>query len=128
MNDEGRVTWRAGVPCKPPGRGSDTGEAYHLLYDGAKKCHTNRKAAWMSRIATFSDWIDLLEEWRTDIGVDRSLVERYLPGYTFEAKYGELPSREILFGDFRGDRRWERVIDVPDQRMRDALMSMIVYQ
>jgi len=82
----------------------------------------------MSRIATFSDWIDLLEEWRTDIGVDRSLVERYLPGYTFEAKYGELPSDEISFGDFRGDRRWERVIDIPDQRMRDALMSMIVYQ
>src|SRR5471030_47776 len=82
----------------------------------------------MSRIATFSDWIDLLEEWRTDIGVDRNLVERYLPGYTFEAKYGELASDEISFGDFRSDRRWDRVIDVPDQRMRDALMSMIVYQ
>ncbi|GAC1537516.1 MAG: benzoyl-CoA 2,3-epoxidase subunit BoxB [Candidatus Velthaea sp.] len=81
-----------------------------------------------SRIATFADWLDLLEEWRTDIGVDRSLVERYLPGYTFEAKYGELPSHEISFGDFRGDRRWDRIIEVPDQRMRDALMSMIVFQ
>ncbi|MFN2459747.1 MAG: Phenylacetic acid catabolic protein [Candidatus Velthaea sp.] len=82
----------------------------------------------MARIATFSDWIDLLEQWRTDIGVDRSLVERYLPGYSFEAKYGELPSNEIRFGDFRGDRRWERVLDVPDQRVRDAIMSMIVFQ
>jgi len=82
----------------------------------------------MARISTFADWIDLLEEWRTDIGVDRSLVERFLPGYTFEAKYGELPSSEIAFGDYAGDRKWERIIDVPDQRMRDALMSMIVFQ
>jgi len=82
----------------------------------------------VARISTFADWIDLLEEWRTDIGVDRSLVERFLPGYTFEAKYGELPSNEIAFGDFAGNRKWDRIIDVPDQRMRDALMSMIVFQ
>jgi len=30
----------------------------------------------MSRIATFSDWIDLLAEGRTDSGVARSLCER----------------------------------------------------
>jgi len=81
-----------------------------------------------SRIATFADWLDLLEQWRTDIGVDRTLVERFLPGYTFEAKYDTLSSNEISFGDFKGDERWARVIDVPDQRMRDALMSMIVFQ
>ncbi len=82
----------------------------------------------MARIATFDDWIDLLEDWRTDIGVDRKLVDRFMPGYAFEAKYGELPSDEIGFGDYAGDRRWERLLDVPDQRMRDTLMSMIVFQ
>ncbi|MGH7756480.1 MAG: hypothetical protein ACREM8_09385, partial [Vulcanimicrobiaceae bacterium] len=82
----------------------------------------------MSRIATFDDWIDLLKEWQTEIGLDRSLLERYMPGYAFEAKYGALPTGEITFGDFRGEQKWERLLDVPDQRMRDAIMTMIVYQ
>ena len=51
-----------------------------------------------------------------------------MPGYRFEAKYGELPTPEIYFGDFKGDRRWERVREIPDQRMRDAVLNMVVYQ
>ena len=82
----------------------------------------------MARIATFDDWLDLLEDWRNDIGIDRSLMKRYLPGYALEAKYGDLPSNEITFGDFAGNAKWTRLMDVPDQRMRDALMSMIVFQ
>lgn len=82
----------------------------------------------MARISTFDDWIDLLDDWRKEIGLDHALMERYLPGYTLEAKYGELPTHEITFGDFRGDRRWERLLDVPDQRVRDSLMTMIVFQ
>jgi benzoyl-CoA 2,3-epoxidase subunit B len=82
----------------------------------------------MARISTFDDWIDLLKDWQNDIGLNQELIERYMPGYTFEAKYGELPTSEIYFGDFRGERRWEKVLEVPDQRMRDALLNMIVYQ
>jgi len=82
----------------------------------------------MARISTFDDWVDLLKEWQKDIGLDNELIERYMPGYQFEAKYGELPTNEIYFGDFKGDRRWDRVLEVPDQRMRDALLNMIVYQ
>ncbi|MBV8355111.1 MAG: hypothetical protein JO101_07310, partial [Candidatus Eremiobacteraeota bacterium] len=82
----------------------------------------------MSRIATFDDWYALLEDWRKDIGLDRALTERFLPGYQLEAKYGVLPSSEIGFGDYRGDRRWQRLLDVPDQRIRDALLGMIVVQ
>jgi benzoyl-CoA 2,3-dioxygenase component B len=82
----------------------------------------------MARISTFDDWIDLLQEWQHDIGLDRELIERYMPGYAFEAKYGDLPTHEIYFGDFQGERRWERVMEIPDQRMRDALLNMIVYQ
>ena len=70
----------------------------------------------------------MLEEWRHDIGLDRELVDRFMPGYRFEAKYGELPTPEIYFGDFKGDRRWERIREIPDQRMRDAVLNMIVYQ
>ena len=42
----------------------------------------------MARISTFDDWIDLLKEWQHDIGLDRDLIERFMPGYEFEAKYG----------------------------------------
>ncbi len=82
----------------------------------------------MARIATFDDWLDLLADWQKDIGLNKELIDRYMPGYEFEAKYGELPTREIYFGDFQGQRRWEKLLEVPDQRMRDALMNMIVYQ
>lgn len=82
----------------------------------------------MARISTFDDWLDLLQEWQNDIGLNQELIERYTPGYQFEAKYGELPGSEIYFGDFKGERRWEKVLEVPDQRMRDALLNMIVYQ
>ncbi|HTU70827.1 MAG TPA: Phenylacetic acid catabolic protein [Candidatus Baltobacteraceae bacterium] len=80
------------------------------------------------RIATFDDWLDLLKEWQHDIGLDPELIERYVPGYAFEAKYGALPTPEIYFGDFKGERRWETVREIPDQRMRDALLNMIVFQ
>ncbi|MBV9403057.1 MAG: phenylacetate-CoA oxygenase subunit PaaI [Candidatus Eremiobacteraeota bacterium] len=82
----------------------------------------------MARISTFDDWIDLLRQWQQDIGLDQELIERYMPGYKFEAKYGELPTNEITFGEFSGERKWEKVMEIPDQRMRDAVLNMVVYQ
>ena len=82
----------------------------------------------MARISTFDDWIDLLQEWQNDIGLNKEMIERYMPGYQFEAKYGELPTSEIYFGDFKGERRWEKIRELPDQRMRDAVLNMIVFQ
>ncbi len=81
----------------------------------------------MARISTFDDWIDMLKEWQHDIGLDRELIERFMPGYELEAKYAALPTPEIYFGDFKGDRRWENVREIPDQRMRDAVLNMVVY-
>lgn len=78
----------------------------------------------MSRISTFDDWIDLFREWRDDIGLDPKLVEQY----KFEAKYSDLDTNEIEFGDMIGKRKFERVIQMPDQRMRDALLNLVVYQ
>ncbi|MBI4466951.1 MAG: phenylacetate-CoA oxygenase subunit PaaI [Acidobacteria bacterium] len=77
-----------------------------------------------ARIATFDDWVDLFREWQKAIGVD--LPE--ITGYQFEAKYGELKTMQIEFGDYRGRCKWERVIQIPDQRIRDALQNLIVYQ
>jgi benzoyl-CoA 2,3-epoxidase subunit B len=82
----------------------------------------------VARIASFDDWLDLLHQWQTEIGLDDGLVQRFVPGYQLAAKYGALPTGEITFGDFRGERRWDRTVEIPDQRVRDAVMNMIVYQ
>lgn len=82
----------------------------------------------MARISTFDDWIDLLRQWQQDVGLNQELMDRYMPGYNFEAKYGELPTSEITFGEFAGERKWEKVMEIPDQRMRDAVLNMVVYQ
>lgn len=78
----------------------------------------------MARIATFDEWVDLFRSWQQDIGYDAKL----LGDYTFEAKYGDLESSEIEFGAYAGEPKWERVLDVPDQRIRDALLNYIIYQ
>jgi benzoyl-CoA 2,3-dioxygenase component B len=78
----------------------------------------------MARIATFDDWIDLFKSWQEEIGYDRGLNG----DYTFEAKFGELDSPEIQFGAYAGEPKWDRILDVPDQRIRDALLNYIIYQ
>jgi benzoyl-CoA 2,3-dioxygenase component B len=77
-----------------------------------------------ARIATFDEWVDYFRQWQVDIDLDPAIVA----GYQFEAKYGDLHSPEIEFGDFRGDRKWETLLEVPDQRIRDALLHLITYQ
>ena len=78
----------------------------------------------MARISTFDDWVDLFREWQKDIGVDFPEIT----SYKFEAKYGQLKTNEIEFGDYRGQRKWEKVLRIPDQRIRDGLQNLIVYQ
>jgi len=78
----------------------------------------------MKKIATFDDWIDAFRAWQKDIGL-------HLPvhaDYAFEAKYGDIQSGEIEYGDFRGQKKWERVTQIPYQPIRDALLNLIVYQ
>lgn len=78
----------------------------------------------MAKISTFEDWIDYFREWQKDIGYDASL----LGDYKFETKLGDLHSSEIEFGDFIGQHKWERVEQIPNQTIRDALLNLIVYQ
>jgi len=75
-------------------------------------------------IATFDDWVAAFHAWQDDIGLDR----HHVAGFTFATKYGALVGEEIAFGDYAGTRRWESVRDIPDQRIRDALLNYIVYQ
>lgn len=78
----------------------------------------------MAKISTFDDWIDYFRQWQKDIGYDASL----LGDYKFETKLGEVHTGEIEFGDFKGQRKWERVERIPNQSIRDALLNLIVYQ
>lgn len=78
----------------------------------------------MAKISTFNDWIGYFQEWQKDIGYEPSL----LADYKFETKLGELHHSEIEFGDFKGQRKWERAEQIPNQTIRDALLNLIVYQ
>src|SRR5712692_1763120 len=77
-----------------------------------------------TRISTFDDWVDLFRVWQKDIGVAYPEVVNY----QFEAKFGPTRSNEIEFGAYKGRPKWEKLIQIPDQRMRDALMNLIVFQ
>jgi len=76
------------------------------------------------KIATFDDWKDLFYKWQKDIGFDASLIK----DYKFDAIYDEGASPEIQFGEFKGRRKFEKVLDIPTQDMRDSLLHLIYYQ
>jgi len=78
----------------------------------------------MIKISTFDDWIEYFHQWQKDIGYDPALLH----DQKFETKLGELHSSEIEFGDFKGQPKWQRVGQIPNQSIRDALMNLIVYQ
>src|ERR687898_2157556 len=78
----------------------------------------------MLKISNFDDWIDHFRQWQSDIGYDPAL----LGDYKFETKLGELHTPENEFGDFKGQPKWQRVGQIPNQPIRDALMNLIVYQ
>src|SRR5271165_239564 len=82
----------------------------------------------MARIKTFDDWVEVFHHWQKDLDVDPEVFNRVLGGYTLEAKYADPHSDEIEFGEFAGQRKWEKVMEIPDQRMRDAVLTMIIYQ
>lgn len=76
------------------------------------------------RIGTFNDWVESFHEWQKDLDIDPALFG----DYGFETKFGSLASEEIEFGSYKGNSKWETVLDIPDQRIRDSLLHLIVYQ
>jgi benzoyl-CoA 2,3-dioxygenase component B len=78
----------------------------------------------LTKITNFDDWIDLFKVWQTDIGVDA----KELRDYKFEVKLAELDVSEIEFGHYAGQRKWPTVMHIPDQRIRDALQNLIIFQ
>ena len=78
-----------------------------------------------ARIHGFDDWVDVFHQWREDIGYPTELIGK---DYHFETKLGELESDEIEFGHFAGGRKWEKLTEIPDQRIKDALQHLVEYQ
>ena len=78
----------------------------------------------MMRVHTFDEWVDLFRAWQTDLGLEA----KELREFKFEVKFGEPEAEHIEFGHFRGQRKWPTVMHIPDQRIRDALQNLIVYQ
>ena len=77
-----------------------------------------------STISTFDDWVDLFHQWQKDIQFDTTL----LGDFQFEAKFAEEDSPVIEFGDYKGRPKWQNVMQIPNQQVRDALLNLIVYQ
>jgi benzoyl-CoA 2,3-dioxygenase component B len=78
-----------------------------------------------ARIQGFDDWIDVFHQWREDIGYPTELIGK---DYHFETKLGELETSEIEFGHFAGRNKWETLLEIPDQRIRDALLHLVEFQ
>jgi benzoyl-CoA 2,3-dioxygenase component B len=78
----------------------------------------------LAKISNFDDWIDLFKVWQDDIGLEA----KELRDYKFEVKLADLDVSEIEFGHYKGQSKWPTVMHIPDQRIRDALQTLIVYQ
>jgi hypothetical protein len=59
-----------------------------------------------------------------DIGFDPSLIQHY----NFDAIYDGGTGAEIEFGEFKGRKKFERVLAIPTQDMCDSLLHLIFYQ
>jgi len=78
----------------------------------------------LRKLENFDQWIDYFRSWQEAIG----LPPRDLSAIKLQAKFGEAGVPHIEFGDYKGQPKWPTVMHIPDQRIRDALLNLIVYQ
>jgi benzoyl-CoA 2,3-dioxygenase component B len=76
------------------------------------------------KLSGFADWIDAFRSWQDALG----LPPGELRTFRFEAKFDAPKAPHIEFGHYKGQRTWPTVMHIPDQRIRDALLNLIVYQ
>ncbi|MDG1533410.1 MAG: phenylacetate-CoA oxygenase subunit PaaI [Candidatus Thalassarchaeaceae archaeon] len=73
----------------------------------------------------FEVWIRDFQEWQTRIGFDPS----WLGDYRFDIKFDwDTAGENIEFGDFEGMPKWSRRMQIPQQNIRDAIISMVSVQ
>jgi len=75
--------------------------------------------------STWEDWISNFGDWQDRVGFDRNWLGDFDLSIQFDwDRAGDV----IEFGDYQGRAKWERSLQVPQQSMRDALISMITVQ
>ena len=73
----------------------------------------------------FEGWIQEFQEWQTRIGFDPA----WLGDYRFEIRFDwDSAGNEIEFGDFRGMPKWKRRMQIPQQNIIDAILTMVSVQ
>jgi benzoyl-CoA 2,3-dioxygenase component B len=78
----------------------------------------------MRKLHNWDDWIDYFKHWQDKIGLERS----ELRDFAFDIKFGAPEVEAVEFGHYKGQRKWPTLMHIPDQRIRDALMNLIIYQ
>lgn len=78
----------------------------------------------MHKLHNWDDWIDYFRHWQDKIGLER----KELRDFEFGIKFGAPEAESIEFGHYKGQRKWPTLMHIPDQRIRDALMNLIIYQ
>ena len=78
----------------------------------------------MRKLHNWDDWIDYFSFWQDNIGLER----KELKDFKFDVKFGEPEETAIEFGHYKGQLKWPTLMHIPDQRIRDALMNLIIYQ
>ena len=73
----------------------------------------------------FEGWIQEFQEWQTRIGFDPA----WLGDYRFEIRFDwDSAGDEIEFGDFSGMPKWKRRMQIPQQNIIDAILTMVSVQ
>jgi benzoyl-CoA 2,3-dioxygenase component B len=78
----------------------------------------------MRKVHNWDEWIDYFRYWQDSIGLER----KELREFTFDVKFGPVEVEQIEFGHYRGQRKWKTLLHIPDQRIRDTLQNLVVYQ
>jgi 1,2-phenylacetyl-CoA epoxidase catalytic subunit len=74
-----------------------------------------------SQRGAFDEWVDMMRAWHRELDVQPD------PRVELTEKFAEVPA-EIGFGRYAGSRRWEKVDDIPDPKIKEALLRLIVWQ
>lgn len=69
----------------------------------------------------FDEWVDMMRAWHRELDVTPD------PRVELTTKFADVPA-EIGFGRYAGEPRWESVSDIPDPKIKEALLRLIVWQ
>jgi hypothetical protein len=70
----------------------------------------------------FDEWVDAMRAWHRSLDVTPD------PEVTLTAKFADSVPPEIGFGRYAGERRWERLADIPAPEIKDELLRLLVWQ